>query len=161
VNIRADGGGADVKVRATWAAAAVGLTALAGGSGAAGLTAGAERAGPAVRVELNKLESAGKSCRGYFVARNETSEAIASMRLDVFLFDPAGVIIRRVALTFGDLRPERTRVALFELAEVPCEEIGRLLVNDVLGCVGAGGAPIATCPEMIRATSRTAIAFDA
>lgn len=113
-----------------------------------------------IAVELNRLEAAGPACRGYFVLRNRLPERIAELRLDVFLFDRQGVVLRRVGLTFPDLRPERTKVVLFDLAEGACADIGRLLVNDVIGCTGANGETVKDCAEKIATSTRTAAEFE-
>lgn len=113
-----------------------------------------------ITVELNRLEAAGPACRGYFVLRNRLPERIAELRLDVFLFDRKGVVLRRVGLTFPDLRPDRTKVVLFDLAEGACADIGRLLVNDVIGCAGANGEVVKDCAEKIATSTRTAAEFE-
>lgn len=113
-----------------------------------------------ISVELNRLEAAGPACRGYFVLRNRLPERIAELRLDVFLFDRKGVVLRRVGLTFPDLRPERTKVVLFDLAEGACGDIGRLLVNDVIGCTGGNGEAVKDCAEKITTSTRTAAEFE-
>lgn len=113
-----------------------------------------------ISVELNRLEAAGPACRGYFVLRNRLPDRLAELRLDVFLFDRKGVVLRRVGLTFPDLRPERTKVVLFDLAEGACAEIGRLLVNDVIGCTGSAGEPVKDCADKIATSTRTTAEFE-
>ena len=120
---------------------------------------GASRAN-AIAVELNKLEAIGRACRGYFVVRNRTPEAVGELRLDVFLFDKPGLILRRVGLTFTDLPPERTKVALFDLTEGACEEIGRVLVNAVVDCTNPRGGALSCCSEMVRTSTRTQAEFE-
>lgn len=115
---------------------------------------------PGIAIELNKLETTPGACRGYFVVRNHTAEPLKEMRIEVFLFDPKGVILRRVALTFLDIRAERMKVVLFDLAEAPCTEVGRLLVNDVLGCTSLSGAPVEGCADLVSVSTRAAAAFD-
>src|SRR5262245_50945220 len=86
----------------------------------------------AILVELNKLESSPNACRGYFVINNGVGEPLRELRLDVFLFDKGGVILRRVGLTFADIRAERSKVVLFDIPDTACDAVGRLVVNDVL-----------------------------
>ena len=111
-----------------------------------------------IALELNRLEAVGSSCRGYFVARNNF-DRVTEVRLDVFLFDRQGIILRRVGLTFPDLPAQRTKVVLFDLADAPCSELGRLLVNEVIGCTSAGGQPVNECPNSIVTSSRANIEF--
>ena len=115
---------------------------------------------PSITIELNKLEAAPNACRGYFVVDNRLPEALKELRLDIFLFDRTGVILRRVGLPFVDVRPERMKIVLFELADLACNDIGRLLVNDVLICTGASGAAISGCGGMVSTSTRASAKFD-
>lgn len=119
-----------------------------------------ERKAPAIALELNKLEPASGSCRAYFVVENKMAELVRELRLDTFIFDGNGVIVRRIGLTFPDLRPERTKVVPFDLSGANCGEIGRMLVNDVLTCTGAAGAPIAGCNDAIAVSTRAGAKFE-
>jgi hypothetical protein len=100
-----------------------------------------------ISIELNKLESlpaptaapgnaaeAVTGCRVYIVITNPDPEPIAQLRLDLIIFATDGVIARRIALDLGPLAPHKTAVRLFDLIGQPCDDIGRLLVNEVLGC---------------------------
>ena len=100
-----------------------------------------------ISIELNKLEplpvptatpgNAGEvvaGCRVYVVVTNPDPEPIAQLRLDLILFGADGVIARRVSFDLAPLAPHKTAVRLFDLSGQPCEGIGRVLVNDVLGC---------------------------
>lgn len=114
---------------------------------------------PGIDIELNKLETAGTACRGYFLITNGTADALKELRLDVFLFDRSGIIIRRAGLTFLDVRGERTKVVPFDFPDVSCAGIGRLTVNDVLACTAASGAPIAGCADRICVSTRASAGF--
>jgi hypothetical protein len=116
--------------------------------------------GKSITIELNKLETVERACRGYFVVRNRTSDLVTELRLDVFLFDKNGIIVRRVGLTFSDLAPERTKVALFDLTDSPCDQVGRVLLNGVVNCTGAGNAALPGCTDIVRTTTRTSVPFD-
>jgi hypothetical protein len=116
-------------------------------------------AAPGIRVELNKLEAAGSACRGYFVITNGAPDALKDLRLDVFLFDKAGIVLRRVGLTFTDVRAERSKVVLFDIPDTACADVGRLVVNDVLACNGSAGTPLAGCPNLIATSTRAGAAF--
>jgi hypothetical protein len=114
---------------------------------------------PGIRVELNKLEAAGSACRGYFVITNGAPDSLKDLRLDVFLFDKAGIVLRRVGLTFADVRAERSKVVLFDIPDTACGDIGRLVVNDVLACNGSAGTPLAGCANLITTSTRTSAPF--
>jgi hypothetical protein len=122
----------------------------------------AQTAAPAekkISVELNKLESVPNACRGYFVIGNGTTDGLKELRLDVFLFDKAGVILRRVGLNFTDIRPERSKVVLFDIPDMSCGDIGRLIVNDVLACNGSSGTPLPDCTSLVTTSTRAEAAF--
>ena len=64
------------------------------------------------------------------IDENNTPARLKEPQIDVFLFDKQSVILRRVALRLSDIRPgHRPKVVLFDLADLDCGSIGRLLVN--------------------------------
>jgi hypothetical protein len=120
---------------------------------------GAAKGGP-IAIELNKLEPTANACRGYFVVENRLHDTVKELRLDIFLFDRDGVILRRVGLPFADVRSQRMKIVLFDLAELNCNDIGRLVLNDVLACTSANGAPISGCGGMVATSTRAGPRFD-
>jgi hypothetical protein len=110
-------------------------------------------------VELNKLEPAGPACRGYFIVTNGTPDGVKDLRLAVYLFDKNGIVIRSVALTFSDIRADRSKVVLFDIPDTACGDVGRLAVNDVLSCTGANGQAIANCQNLVSTRTRAAVDF--
>jgi hypothetical protein len=90
-----------------------------------------------VPLELNKLEPTGQNhstCRVYFVVTNPESEPATQFQLDLILFGKDGVIARRIALELAPLPPHKTAVRLFDVPNLQCDDIGQILVNDVLAC---------------------------
>lgn len=122
------------------ALAAMFFFAFASGSKAASLT-----------IELNKLEPQKESCRAYVVVTNNSSTVYQALKLDLVLFQPDGVIGRRFALDLGPLKAQKRSVKLFDL-DMPCDQVGSLLINDVLECSGEAGT-IPNCLTDITATS--------
>ena len=127
-------------------------------------TPAAAPAAPAIPLELNKLEQLpqGAGCRVYFVTSNPDIHAIDQLRLDVILFGADGVISRRLAFDLGPLAPKKTAVRLFDMAGLPCDDITRVLVNDVLVCKSAAlpaddEAAHAACLDRIAVSSRTKV----
>jgi len=110
-----------------WAAALV--CALAGVPAEAAATEPAK-----LSIELNKLEPQDKSCRAFFVVNNESPADYESLRLDVVIFQPDGVIGRRLAVNLAPLKPNKKIVKQFDLEGLACDQIGSLLINDVLEC---------------------------
>jgi hypothetical protein len=105
----------------------------------------------ALAIELNKLEPQKDSCRAYVVVTNNSSTAYQSLKLDLVLFQPDGVIGRRFALDLGPLRAQKRSVKLFDI-DMPCDQVGSLLINDVLECNGETGS-IPNCLADMTATS--------
>ena len=117
---------------------------------------------PALPVELNKLESltgGASGCRVYFLVSNPDAEAFDQLRLDLILFGNDGVIARRIALDLAPLAPKKTAVRLFDLAGLNCDDIGKMLVNDVISCVHKGSpaadADRTTCLDRLALTTKT------
>jgi hypothetical protein len=103
-----------------------------------------------IRIELNVLDNLQDRCRATFVIENKSQSAIESLALDLAVFNPEGIVQRRLALDLAPLRPAKTMVKAFEL-EGLCARIGALLVNDVTACVP--GTPDA-CLARLELSSR-------
>jgi len=116
--------------------------ALTAATAAAALAAVATTAsaGPGVSVELNKLEKSDKGCRVYLVINNSADSAYQAYKLDLVLFQPDGVIGKRLSLDLAPIRAAKRTVKLFDLEGVACDQVGSLLVNDMLDCRTDAGA---------------------
>ncbi len=118
----------------------------------------------AVPLELNKLEPVtGGSCRVYLVATNPDAKPIDPLRIDLVVFGADNVISRRLAIDLGPLPARKTAVRLFDLAGQSCDDVSRMLVNDVLAC-GPSDAPDSVvartaCLERIAPSSRAKAAL--
>jgi hypothetical protein len=130
---------------------AVGLAVI--GAGGAGAQDG--RGASPLRLELNRLQPVGESCRAYLVIENPTAAAYRSLKLDLFVFDTEGVIARRVAIEGGPVPARKTSVKLFDFAGLACERLTQVLLNDVLGCETGEGAR-ADCLGSIETGSKAA-----
>lgn len=113
---------------------------------------------PALSLELNAAKPIGAGCRLIYVARNDTATALDKTAFEVAVFDAAGGVAQLLILNFGALPVGKTRVVQFDLAERPCSDISRLLVNSVSECTAAG-APFEGCLAVLATTTRTEIAF--
>lgn len=109
-----------------------------------------------ISIELNKLEPKDKSCRAYIVVENTNSNSYAVFKLDLVLFQPDGVIGRRVAIDLAPLKPNKKTVKLFDLDGTPCDTIGSFLVNDVVECKSES-APIEDCLSGVKVKSLTQV----
>ena len=93
----------------------------------------------ALSVQLNKLEADGDACRAYIVLENASGIAFEALRLDMVLFDVDGVIARRLAVDAAPLAAGKTSVRVFGISNLACDNIGRVLLNDILVCQDATG----------------------
>jgi hypothetical protein len=117
-----------------------------------GLGAPAEAEQGLISIEFNKLEPEGGQCRAYLVINNRKSTNYQELKLDLVLFRPDGVIGRRFAIDLAPLKADKRTVKLFELADTSCDEVGSLLINDVMECKAESG-PVADCLKDITVSS--------
>jgi hypothetical protein len=96
--------------------------------------------GAELGVELNRLEPQDDSCRVYLVFENKLGVNLDALQLELVLFDNEGFVQRRLTLDAAPIPAEKTSVKLFDLAGMPCDEIGRMLVNNLLELAGPEGA---------------------
>jgi hypothetical protein len=111
-----------------------------------------------LHIELNRLEERGAGCRVHLVLENTSPRAYTSYRLDLVVFGADGVIARRLALETAPLRARKTMVKEFELADLTCKQVGRVLLNDVSQCA-SGAGDVDDCISATRVSSRGSVAF--
>jgi hypothetical protein len=102
------------------------------------------------RLEINAAETASNRCLLTFLIENKTSKAIDSLKLDLALFNPEGIIQRRMITEMGPIRGARTNVRTFS-AEGECGQIGAILINDVAACSASDPAE---CMDGLALSSR-------
>ena len=91
-------------------------------------------------LQLNKLEPIdGGACRASFVLRNGGEAQYDSLKLDLVSFRPDGVIGQRLLVELAPVAPEKTLVKAFDFEGVGCDEIERILVNEVSACRTSDG----------------------
>lgn len=110
--------------------------------------------GDAVGLELNKLETVSNGCRAYLVVNNKSGSTYTALKLDLVMFQTDGVIGRRFALDLAPVKSGKTSVKLFDLDGVKCDDVGSLLINDIMDCK-AGAGEEAGCLERLTVASRT------
>ena len=82
-----------------------------------------------IGVELNRLEDQGGNCRAYLVIANPGSAEFSGFALDLVVFDRGGTIMRRLAVDVAPVRPAKTMVKVFDIAETACSAIGSILAT--------------------------------
>jgi len=112
---------------------------------------------PRLELSLNTVDTTeAAGCRLTFVIGNELGAQIDQMVAEAVLFDTAGRVATMTLFDFGQLPDGRPRVRRFELAEQPCDGIGRLLINGIDTCEGASLSPDA-CLDGLRLSTGTDI----
>ena len=109
-------------------------------------------------IELNKAEDVDGGCVASFVFQNNLGATLDRFNLDLFLFDPEGVIVRRVTIDMAPLLDGKTRVAQFDLRAGACGAVSRILVNDIPLCRAETGEPV-DCLAGLAVSSRSAISL--
>ena len=109
-----------------------------------------------VRVELNNIETADNRCRLTFVIANKAKDAMESLKLDLAVFNPQGIVQRRLVTEMGPLRASKTIVKTFAV-EGACGEIGSILVNDVTCSPGTPGRLPHRAGTRLAAEGRAAV----
>lgn len=116
-----------------------------------------------IRLELNNAtDTDGGACRMTFVAANGTDQGLARTGWQVGVFDGQGIVRSILALEFGALPAGKTKIVLFDLPGRGCEDISRVVVNDVTLCQpedGTEGEVASTCLDALTTRSRTSIEF--
>jgi hypothetical protein len=119
---------------------------------------GGTEAASTIGVELNRLEDQGGNCRAYLVITNPGSAEFSGFALDLVIFDRGGTIMRRLAVDVAPVRPTKTSVKVFDIAETACGAIGSILVNDVIHCRDASG-DVAGCVDRLSTSSKLAVSL--
>ena len=103
-------------------------------------------------IELNKLEDSDQGCRSVFVVDNRTGHDLNRFRIDLILFDTAGVYSKQLLLDMAPLHEDKTTVTSFLLHDEACGKLGSVLVNDVPWCENGAGAAV-DCVRMLEVSS--------
>jgi hypothetical protein len=122
---------------------------LHGFGGAAGAQSEAEAA---IALELNRVDQIEGACRLTFMATNALGADVEALTVETVLIDAEGVVERLTLFEFGALPAGTPRVRQFDLPDLECGVLGRVLVNGVAECTGAED-----CAERMVLSSRVDI----
>jgi hypothetical protein len=106
-----------------------------------------------INIELNRFEPVGANCRATLVVQNTEPKALDTLKVDLVMFDTGGIVAKRMLVELGPIARSKTIVKLFDIADLVCERIGRVLLNDVPAC--SSGDPSA-CLDAVATSSRAA-----
>jgi len=110
-----------------------------------------------ISIELNKIEDSDGACLGTFVIGNGMGHSLDRFSLDLYVFDHDGVVARRVAIDLAPLRRDKTTVTRFPLIQSACNQVGRVLVNDIPACRSAENGEALDCLSGLSLTSRAGV----
>jgi hypothetical protein len=109
-------------------------------------------------IELNKLAPQGQACRAYLLFQNQTASAFSDLKLDIVVFDTAGIVANRFALQAAPLPAQKTSLKVFDIGGTTCDQIGRLLLNDITACTDQNG-PRKDCLDSVALSSLGKVPF--
>lgn len=118
----------------------------------------AETPAAELHLDLNALQPVAGACRVTFLATNNLGAALDKSTFELAIFGKDGAIARVVALDFKGLTAGKTKVVQFDLKDIDCASVSRVLVNDVTACAGTGIEPTA-CLADLRTSTATGINF--
>jgi hypothetical protein len=96
---------------------------------------------PGLALELNALTPSETGCRVTFLATNRLGTELTRSAFEIALFGAGGGIERLVSLDFKAMPEGKTRVLQFDIGELGCDQVSRVLINDVVACEGTGLDP--------------------
>jgi hypothetical protein len=133
--------------------------AVAGVVAVFGAASSAEAENGRLSIELNQLENVDRGCRGAVIFNNETDATFADLAVEVAVFDQDDIVKNLWLLPARNMSPGTVRVRQFLFQEESCEDIGRILLNDVVNCETDTGLEAQECLRLIDASSRTDVPF--
>ncbi len=112
--------------------------------------------------ELNKVQQSQDGCRLSFVAVNKMGTNLETTAMEVVFFDANDVVSEMLLLDFGRLPSDKTKVVEFVLQQQKCEQISRVLVNDVVECSSAEEQNMTReCFSALKTSNKAQIEFGA
>ena len=111
-----------------------------------------------LKLELNRLQPQPEACRTYLLFANELDAGFEKLVLDLVFFDSEGIIARRSLVDAAPLPAAKTVVKIFDVADVDCADLGKVLLNAVQDCE-TDGAEIEDCLSVVSLSSRSDVIF--
>ena len=108
-------------------------------------------------VELNALAPSQKGCMMTFVALNNLPAAINKISFELAFFNDRNAVDRITVLDFRDLPQGKKRVRQFDMPNVKCESVTRILINDTPVCDGPAAGE---CMKGLVTRSQISVPFE-
>lgn len=110
-------------------------------------------------IELNQLENVERGCRGAVVFTNGLDTTVRELAVEVAVFDQDGRVKNLWLLPARSMSPGKITVRQFLFQEESCDDIGHILLNDVVNCEVDGELDREQCLAIIDVSSRTDVEF--
>jgi hypothetical protein len=136
---------------------AIGLMAVGRVSQAAYAQDTAATSATNLEVELNSLAPSQKGCMMTFVALNKLATPINKVSFELAFFNDKNAVDRITVLDFRDLPLGKKRVRQFDMPNVKCESVTRVLVNDTPVC---DGPATGECMKGLVTRSQVSVPFE-
>jgi hypothetical protein len=111
----------------------------------------------ALDVQLNSLAPSQKGCMMTFVALNTLPEEITKVSFELAFFNDKNAVDKITVLDFRDLPQGKKRVRQFDMPNVKCESVTRVLINDTPACEGPAKGE---CMKGLVTRSQVSIPFE-
>lgn len=113
--------------------------------------------GAKLDVELNALAPSQKGCMMTFVAENNLQAPINKVSFELAFFNDKNAVDRITVLDFRDLPQGKKRVRQFDMPNVKCETVTRILINDTPVCDGPAAGE---CMKGLVTRSQISVPFE-
>jgi hypothetical protein len=111
-------------------------------------------------LELNNATAVeGGGCRLTFVAVNDADQDVAEVIYELVFFDAEGRAGLAPNFKFDGLTVGKTRIVSFNLGDLSCADISRIVVNKAVSCDLASGETGDFCISGLATQTRTNIGF--
>ena len=113
-----------------------------------------------IEMELNTAADVDGGCRLTYVATNSSPISLEKLSYEVAVYDTDGFVRPLLVLEFGWLPSGKTRVVQFDLPEMACGSISRILVNGPVECTAKEGEQTICRDNQILSSRVKTIAFN-
>lgn len=109
-----------------------------------------------IHMQLNKTEKIQDGCRVTLVVRNKLPQTIKKLGSVFVFFDHAGTVFSMLDIDLDRFPGGKTAVRQFDLSGLDCDNISKVLVNDISTCEGTGLNP-SQCLEYLAVSSHSGL----
>lgn len=132
------------------------VSVLAWGCSVMGMARAEQTEARLLLIELNRIEPTKNGCRTTFLFANRLATDFENLTFELVLFDRNDQVVQFVTVATGELPRGKTKVRLFDLSGMACDQLKHILLNGVTRC-GKSAAPEVRCPREIETKSRARI----